>query len=93
MSFMTAALPHLPALQVVLPLMMAPLCVLLRNRHAAFSALMLSCLLALTIALNQWALIADTGSVSYAIGNWAAPCGIEYQIRRKLGLCIICNYP
>ncbi len=71
---------HLPALQVVVPLLSAPLCVLIaRPRMAWAMALVVSALaLAMSAALLQQVLV--SGPVSYALGGWAAPWGIEYRV-------------
>lgn len=71
---------HYPALQVVAPLIAAPLCVLLRRPLAAW-------LLALAVS---WAMVfvafalvlqvESQGPVSYLLGSWAAPWGIEYRV-------------
>ena len=80
---------HLPALQVVIPLVASPLCVLLRNpRHAWFCALAVSCLV-LAIAFRLAADIYETGTISYAIGAWAVPWGIEYRIDMASALMIL----
>jgi multicomponent Na+:H+ antiporter subunit D len=73
-------LDHLPALQVVLPLIAAPLIVLARHRGFAWvftTAVSYACLV---IAILLASRVADSGSVSYAIGNWAPPLGIEYRV-------------
>ncbi len=71
---------HLPVLQVVLPLIAAPICVLLRS--GIFSWLLASsiCWLSFIIScvlLNQ---VLDHGAISYAIGGWISPWGIEYYV-------------
>jgi len=71
---------HLPALVVVLPLMAAPVCVMLRHPFAAWlvaSGTSWLCLLMSVLLLRQ---VADHGAFSYQLGNWAAPWGIEYRI-------------
>lgn len=71
---------QLPALQIVIPLLGAPLCVLLRHARAAW-AVTLFCNLACTLV--AWALVAATRDgqvIRYALGGWAAPTGIEYYI-------------
>ena len=73
---------HLPALQVVIPLMAAPLTVLLRGRTLAFAVVLAASWTALAIALLLWLQVADSGTISYAIGNWPAPWGIEYRVDR-----------
>jgi multicomponent Na+:H+ antiporter subunit D len=70
----------LPVLQVVIPLVAAPVCLLLRNpRHAWACALIVSWL-ALAIALMLVQRVHAVGTLSYAIGAWVAPWGIEYRI-------------
>lgn len=73
-------LAQLPALQVVFPLLAAPICLLVRNgRIAWFIALTVS---GLTLGI-AWLLlrqVLDTGTIAYAFGGWAAPWGIEYRV-------------
>jgi len=80
---------HLPALQVIIPLVSAPLCVLLRNpRHAWLLALAVSWLV-LAIAIQLTAHVHASGTVSYAIGAWAAPVGIEYRVDMASALMLL----
>lgn len=71
---------HLPALQVVVPLLAAPLTVLLRRRASAFAVAVAASWAALAIAVTLWLRVADSGTISYAIGNWPPPWGIEYRV-------------
>ena len=75
-------LPHLPALQVVVPLLAAPLCVVLRRTavtHAvAFAASWAA--FAISILLLVQVLDSPGGVISYELGGWAPPWGIEYRI-------------
>ena len=73
-------LSNLPALQVVIPLVSAPLCLLLRNpRHAwAWSTIVSWLVLAMAVMLAQRVYIG--GTISYAIGAWATPWGIGYRV-------------
>jgi multicomponent Na+:H+ antiporter subunit D len=73
---------HLPALQVVVPLLAAPLTVLLRRRSVAFGIAWAASWAALAIALLLWARVQHEGVISYAIGNWPPPWGIEYRVDR-----------
>lgn len=73
---------HLPVLQVVVPLMAAPLTVLLRHRNLAFTAVLAASWVAFVIAVLLWLRVADGGVISYAIGSWPAPWGIEYRVDR-----------
>ena len=73
---------HLPALQVVVPLLAAPLTLLVRQRTAAFALLLAACWSAFAIAVLLALRVAEGGAISYAIGNWAPPWGIEYRVDR-----------
>ena len=71
---------HLPALQVVLPLIVAPLIVLVRSRGFAWLATTAVSYACLVIAILLASRVADGDAISYAIGNWPAPWGIEYRV-------------
>jgi multicomponent Na+:H+ antiporter subunit D len=75
-----SAATHLPALQVVVPLLAAPLTVLLRRRSLAFGVALLASWAALVIAVLLWLQVRASGTISYAIGNWPPPWGIEYRV-------------
>ena len=75
-------LPHLPALQVVIPLIAAPLTVLLRRRSVAFAVAITASWIALLISVILWIQVNEQGTISYAIGNWPPPWGIEYRVDR-----------
>jgi multicomponent Na+:H+ antiporter subunit D len=71
---------HLPVLQVVVPLLSAPICALMyRPRIAWVTALAVSAM-ALVMAIVLLDRVLETGPISYALGGWAAPWGIEYRI-------------
>jgi len=71
---------HLVALQVVVPLAAAPLIVLLRHAGLAWLLTVLASLFALGASLAVAARVASMGAVSYAMGSWPPPWGIEYRI-------------
>ena len=71
---------HLPALQVVVPLLAAPTCVLLRNGRAAWVLAALVTWTAFAISLGLLAQVVEHGTISYALGDWAPPWGIEYRV-------------
>jgi multicomponent Na+:H+ antiporter subunit D len=71
---------HLPALQVVVPLIAAPLIVLLRSGALAWAVAQAVALWSLGCALALSARVASDGVVSYAMGSWPAPWGIEYRV-------------
>ena len=71
---------HLPALQVVVPLVAAPVCVLLKWSRLSWLVAMAASLFAVA---GAWSLLARTlaeGPTSYLLGSWAAPWGIEYRV-------------
>jgi multicomponent Na+:H+ antiporter subunit D len=72
--------PHFPVLQVVLPLLAAPIMVLMRSGRMAWALATVVSWAALGIALALLAQVADGSVISYAIGNWPPPWGIEYRI-------------
>jgi len=71
---------NLPALQIVLPLIAAPLCVLLRRGGLAWvitwSATWATAAISIAILLK----VLDSGTISYTFGGWAPPWGIEYRV-------------
>ena len=77
---MTTLDAHLPVLQVVVPLLIAPLVMMLRPSGLAWAAATATSLMAFIIAValasGAWA-----GEVQrYALGAWAAPYGIELAV-------------
>jgi len=73
---------HLPALQVVVPLVSAPLAVLLRHGGPAFLVVTAASWAAFATAIQLWLDTAGGTVISYAIGSWQPPWGIEYRVDR-----------
>ena len=77
-------------LLVIIPLIAAPICVLLRNATAAWAVSMAVALSVFTIAIK---LVSDLSSsdrvLYYRIGGWDAPWGIEYALDKVGGLVIL----
>lgn len=71
---------HLPVLQVVLPLIAAPLCVLFRARDVPWAIAAIATWTAFLISGLLLAEVYSGGVISYEIGDWAPPWGIEYRI-------------
>ena len=71
---------HLPVLQVVLPLVAAPLCLLLTRSVWAWLLAFMTSLAALVISIVLLREVYTGEVLSYAIGGWAAPWGIEYRV-------------
>jgi multicomponent Na+:H+ antiporter subunit D len=71
---------HLPILQVAVPLLAAPLCVLFRSRRVARAIALSAAWLSLLIAVVLQQRVLSGGTISYALGGWPPPIGIEYRI-------------
>lgn len=71
---------NLPALLVVLPLIAAPICVLLRRGTLAWIIAWIASWASAAIAIALLIKVLDSGTISYALGGWPAPWGIEYRI-------------
>ncbi len=71
---------HLPALQVVLPLIAAPVCVLLRRPLAAWLLALIATWASAAVAIALLLQVLEGGTISYMLGSWAAPWGIEYRV-------------
>ena len=72
--------PQLPALQVVVPLLTAPLVVLLRNHTLVWAAATAASLMAFVIAIVLTSEVLVTGSIHYEMGGWPGPFGIVFDI-------------
>jgi multicomponent Na+:H+ antiporter subunit D len=71
---------HLPALQVVAPLLTAPLIALLRARGLAWAATTAASVLAFAIAAALAAAALGGAEIRYLMGSWPAPYGIELRV-------------
>ena len=77
---MSALAHHLPALQVVVPMLVAPLVVLLRPRGLAWMACTAASVLAFAIAVQLVQAVLLSGPATYLMGSWPAPYGIELKV-------------
>ncbi len=71
---------HLPALQVIIPLVSAPLCALLPAGRVVWLAAMAASWLAFLIAALLLDQVLAHGAISYLMGGWPVPWGIEYRV-------------
>lgn len=69
-----------PVLQVLIPFCAAPLIVLLGSRKMAWPLAFLASLSALVISIAMLYSVREGGYVSYTMGGWAPPLGIEYRV-------------
>ena len=73
-------LDHLPVLVVIMPLMSAPLCVLFDRARPAWLVSMSASWLSFAAAVYLLIQVSRDGTISYRLGGWAPPWGIEYRI-------------
>ena len=73
-------LSHLPILQVIVPLLAAPACLLLDRARAAWLFACMASLVSVVISGLLVFQVHQFGVLSYSLGGWDAPWGIEYRI-------------
>jgi len=73
-------LAHLPVLQVIVPLLAAPACMILRRPVWVWLFVLLVSGLAFLISIALLQQVMTSGVVIYELGGWQAPWGIEYRI-------------
>lgn len=71
---------NIPALQVVLPLIAAPLCALMPSRSIAWLLTFIVSLVVFALSVTLLGIVFGQGPLTYAMGGWAAPFGIEYRV-------------
>ena len=73
-------LVHLPVLQVIVPLLAAPICLIIGRSNLVW---MFALLVSATAFLMSGMLLHQvmaSGTITYELGGWSAPWGIEYRI-------------
>ncbi len=86
---MSSWTPHLPALQVVVPLMTAPLAVLMGDRRLAWALATAASICALAIAIALIGEVGKQGTVVYEMGSWAPPYGIALGVDAMSALLLL----
>ena len=71
---------HLPVLQVVVPMLAAPICLLLWRGGLAGGLALITAVLCFIMSVLLLQQVIETGPVSYHLGGWAPPFGIEYRV-------------
>jgi multicomponent Na+:H+ antiporter subunit D len=77
---MNALSPHLPIFAVVVPLLTAPLVALLRDRTLAWIAAVAASLCTFALAITLVGALESVEYLSYPLGGWPAPYGIELRV-------------
>ena len=71
---------HAPALIVTVPFILAPLAAVLPNGRAGWAVSLFAAIFTVFMTLILFGQVADQGVVSYAMGGWLPPIGIEYRV-------------
>ena len=72
---------HAPILQVIIPLLAAPLAILFGRRDVAWLIAMLATTASFLLSVHLFSLVHMLGvTITYDLGNWPAPIGIVYVI-------------
>ena len=71
---------HFPILPIILPLIAAPLCILLGHRQWVWLFSILVSGLSFCVSVSLLLATLDQGVLSYAVGGWEPPWGIEVRI-------------
>ncbi len=86
---MSALVNHSLILVVLIPLLAAPLCMLFGNRAVAFWISFFASLFALILSLHLLLMVIDGDVLSYHLGGWAPPLGIEYRVDAANALVLL----
>ena len=71
---------HLPILEVLVPFVAAPLVVVLGSRRLAWPIAFAASAISFVISCLLLLEVLDGSYISYHIGGWAPPLGIEYRV-------------
>jgi multicomponent Na+:H+ antiporter subunit D len=85
---MNAVWPHLPALLVVIPLVGALLAGFLRSGRIAFALALVVSWIIPFIAIAMLCQVLSSGPISYHLGGWEPPWGIEYRVDALSGFVL-----
>lgn len=88
-AFLAPFLPHTPILVVLIPLLAGPLAMMFGRTGLAFAISVISAALSFVISLYLLSLVMDGTVLSYHIGGWAPPIGIEYRIDAANALVMV----
>ena len=82
-------LAHLPILQVIVPLMAAPLCLFLTRSRLVWLFALIASASAFIISSLLLQQVMASGTIVYELGGWDAPWGIEYRIDQLNALLLL----
>ena len=75
-----AILNHLPALQVVVPLILAPIAALITIPFLSWLIAIAGSIFCLISSIVLLLKVSSSGTINYYMGGWIPPYGIEYVI-------------
>lgn len=78
-----------PILVAIIPLMAAPVCALLSGKNAPWAFTTIASASAFYVSLQLLLTVASTGPISYELGGWAPPWGIEYVVDLLSGFMLV----
>lgn len=78
-----------PILLIVIPLIAAPLIVLLGNRQLTYILSLIVCWVTFALSIACMIQVVRTGPISYEIGGWSPPYGIVYIIDHLSGFVLM----
>jgi multicomponent Na+:H+ antiporter subunit D len=77
---MTSLLSQAPILAIIIPLLGAPLCALMRGTTFPWGFALILSGLSFWMSIDLLMFVSANGPISYEIGGWAPPWGIEYVV-------------
>lgn len=80
---------HLPALQVIIPLLLAPVVFLFNHARLAWILSVLVSWVGLLISLSLLFAVNDGEVIRYEFGGWEAPYGIAYKVDQLNALVLL----
>ncbi len=81
--------PHLPALQVIVPMLSAPLVMLLRQHRLSWALAVAASICAFAIAVRLTLDVIAGSELTYFMGSWPAPWGIELGVDEFSALILL----
>ncbi|PAJ73038.1 cation:proton antiporter [Pseudoalteromonas sp. NBT06-2] len=71
---------QLPILQVIIPLISAPLCLIISRPKLVWLFTLIASTISFIISIILIHQVMQSGTIIYSLGDWEAPIGIEYRI-------------
>lgn len=82
-------LDQLPAIVVAVPLIAAAVCAIVRQQTLCWLIALVVCAVSTLGSITMLAQVQDYGAISYQMGGWAPPVGIEYRVDILSGYLLV----